>query len=116
MSQVPIAVACRRPRPDVAVLDIVGDLTGAAEGALMDAYATAGDGGTRAVVLNFSDLGYSEQLGHRPAGHPAHPRSAASKSCWPWASPSIINRSSNSRASTRRSSPPGRSRRPGRCG
>ena len=63
MSQVPIAVACRRPRPDVAVLDIVGDLTGAAEGALMDAYAAAGDSGTRAVVLNFSDLGYMNSSG-----------------------------------------------------
>ena len=29
----------------------------------MDAYAAAGDGGTRAVVLNFSDLGYMNSSG-----------------------------------------------------
>lgn len=63
MPQAPISVTCRRPRRDVAVLDIAGDLTGAAEDALMSAYAEAGNSGTRAVVLNFNDLGYMNSSG-----------------------------------------------------
>ena len=63
MHQAPISVTCRRPRHDVAVLDITGDLTGAAEDALMSAYNEAGNSGTRTVVLNFSDLGYMNSSG-----------------------------------------------------
>lgn len=53
----------RRPVPGAAVIDIHGDVTPDTEGALMEAYATASDDATRAVVLNFSGLEYMNSGG-----------------------------------------------------
>ena len=45
------------------VIDITGDVTGAGEDLLMDAYARASEDGARAVILNFNDLAYMNSSG-----------------------------------------------------
>ena len=45
------------------VIDIDGELTGATEAALMDAYQQASGPQTRAIVLNFSPLEYMNSTG-----------------------------------------------------
>lgn len=45
------------------VIDIDGELTGATEDALMDAYQQAAGPQTRAIVLNFSPLEYMNSTG-----------------------------------------------------
>ncbi|MDX1744911.1 MAG: STAS domain-containing protein [Halobacteriales archaeon] len=47
----------------VKIIDIDGDVTPASEQALMDAYTRASDNGTRAVILDFSDLDYMNSGG-----------------------------------------------------
>ena len=48
---------------NVAILDIEGEITATSEEALGEAYAEGADGGTRAVVLNFSRLEYMNSGG-----------------------------------------------------
>jgi anti-sigma B factor antagonist len=45
------------------VIDIVGDVTGAAEATLMDAYAKASAAGASSIILNFSQLEYMNSSG-----------------------------------------------------
>lgn len=45
------------------VIDIAGELTGATEAALMDAYQEASGPAVRAIVLNFSPLEYMNSTG-----------------------------------------------------
>ena len=45
------------------IIDIHGEVTGFAEAALMDAYAEASSSGTKAIILNFSDLDYLNSSG-----------------------------------------------------
>jgi anti-sigma B factor antagonist len=53
-----------RPAADgVAVVDITGEITGASEPVLMDAFARATDEDTRAVILNFAGLEYMNSGG-----------------------------------------------------
>jgi anti-sigma B factor antagonist len=52
----------RELAPGVSVIDICGDVTGASEQAMSDAYACVGDG-TRTVLLNFSELDYMNSSG-----------------------------------------------------
>lgn len=52
-----------RNRGKVSVVDIRGELTGAAENDLMAAYTEATRGNTRAVVLNFGHLEYMNSTG-----------------------------------------------------
>jgi anti-sigma B factor antagonist len=63
MTQEALTMGVRRLDERVSVLDIQGDVTGASEDALGEAYARAADGATRAVILNFSDLGYMNSGG-----------------------------------------------------
>lgn len=58
-----LTIEVRRPTAGGAVLDIHGDLTGAGENALMDAYHQATSGGARLICLNFSDLQYMNSSG-----------------------------------------------------
>ena len=59
----PIApMAVRKVNNQVSVIDIRGEVTAAAENALMDAYTQAGSQ-VRAVVLNFTDLVYMNSSG-----------------------------------------------------
>jgi anti-sigma B factor antagonist len=53
----------RRPNDTTAVIAVRGELTGATEAALMDAYGRASDAVTRAVVLDFTDLEYMNSTG-----------------------------------------------------
>lgn len=53
----------RKPSPSVAVIDIHGQVTGAAETPLMNAYEEATKNGTRTVILNFGDLEYMNSSG-----------------------------------------------------
>lgn len=52
-----------RKLPGIGIVDIDGDITGAAEEALTQAYAEATNGGTQAFVLNFTDLDYMNSTG-----------------------------------------------------
>jgi anti-sigma B factor antagonist len=59
----PIAtMSVRKVNDHVSVIDIHGEVTAAAENALMDAYTQSGSQ-LRAVVLNFSDLQYMNSSG-----------------------------------------------------
>jgi anti-sigma B factor antagonist len=53
----------RLPNEHAAIIDIRGDVTAQAEGALMEAYTRASAGGARAIILNFTDLGYMNSSG-----------------------------------------------------
>jgi anti-sigma B factor antagonist len=61
MSEPTLALGVRRAAPAIAIIDIEGDVTPAAEQALMDAYGQ--DQGAKAVVLNFSGLDYMNSGG-----------------------------------------------------
>ena len=59
----PIAtMAVRKVNDRISVIDIKGEVTAAAENALMDAYTQAGTS-VRSVVLNFGDLEYMNSSG-----------------------------------------------------
>jgi anti-sigma B factor antagonist len=59
----PIATMTQRKVSDaVSIIDIKGEVTAAAEAALMDAYTGAG-AQTRAIILNFSGLDYMNSSG-----------------------------------------------------
>jgi len=62
MTETP-STTVRRVSGAVAILDIQGDITSASEDALGEAYAQGAEGGTRAVVLNFSGLEYMNSGG-----------------------------------------------------
>lgn len=63
MPQADVALEVRRISDRTSIVDIRGDFTAAAEGALTDAYAAASAGATRAIVLNFSGLEYMNSSG-----------------------------------------------------
>src|SRR5713101_5146166 len=59
----PIAtMGVRKVNDRISVIDVHGEVTAAAENALMDAYTKAGSH-VRSVVLNFSDLEYMNSSG-----------------------------------------------------
>jgi anti-anti-sigma factor len=53
----------RHPRPQVAVIDISGEVTSHCEAVLMGAYDDASTSGTRGIVLNFTGLDYMNSGG-----------------------------------------------------
>jgi len=53
----------RRAGDHATVIDIAGELTGASEAALMEAYQAASGAETRAIILNFSPLEYMNSTG-----------------------------------------------------
>lgn len=53
----------RRPGEPASIIDISGELTGATESDLMDAYQAAAGPQTRAIILNFSSLDYMNSTG-----------------------------------------------------
>ena len=53
----------RRPNEATAIIAIRGELTGATDGPLMDAYGQASDALTRVVVLDFTELEYMNSTG-----------------------------------------------------
>jgi anti-sigma B factor antagonist len=63
MTQDTVTTEVRRAPGGTGVIAIRGDVTAASEEALMDAYGRAGDGDTRAVLLDFSRLEYMNSGG-----------------------------------------------------
>ena len=53
----------RHPGERASVIDIAGELTGASETPLMEAYTEASGSATRAIVLNFTPLEYMNSTG-----------------------------------------------------
>ena len=51
MTDMTIQLEVRTPRPGCSVIELAGEVTGASEAALADAYERAAIDGTRAVVL-----------------------------------------------------------------
>lgn len=56
-------LAVRTPTVLVAIIDIHGEVTGAAEVPLMNAYDEASKHGARTLILNFSNLEYMNSSG-----------------------------------------------------
>lgn len=63
MPQAQVTMNVRKVRDGAAVIDIQGELTGFAEGVLMEAYEQASDGRVRAIILNFEGLEYMNSSG-----------------------------------------------------
>ncbi len=63
MQQAAFNVDVRYPASGCAVLDIQGDMTGAAEPALSAAYAGIDSGAVKTVILNFDALDYMNSSG-----------------------------------------------------
>ena len=63
MNKANITVNVRKPGNGTSIIDINGDVNAFAESALMDAYAQACNGNTRAIILNFSGLEYMNSSG-----------------------------------------------------
>jgi anti-sigma B factor antagonist len=63
MSETLVTTQLRRPSDAVAVIDIVGDVTAAAEETLTRAYDEANAAGPRVVALNFTGLDYMNSGG-----------------------------------------------------
>ena len=53
----------RRANPQTAIIAVRGELTGATEVPLMDAYGRATDAVTRVVILDFTELEYMNSTG-----------------------------------------------------
>jgi anti-sigma B factor antagonist len=63
MPQAQITMDVRKVSSKVSVIDVRGELTAFAEGVLIDAYTSASDGGTRAIIVNFEGLEYMNSSG-----------------------------------------------------
>jgi anti-sigma B factor antagonist len=63
MTEATVSMDVRSPESAVSVIDISGEITAACEPTLMEAYGRASGNGVRAVVLNFTDLGYMNSSG-----------------------------------------------------
>jgi anti-sigma B factor antagonist len=63
MTDMTIQLEVRTPRPGCSVIELAGEVTGASEAALADAYERAAIDGTRAVVLDFRGLQYMNSSG-----------------------------------------------------
>lgn len=63
MPQAQVKMEVRKASEKASVIDIQGELTGFAEGVLMEAYNQASEGGVGAVILNFEDLEYMNSSG-----------------------------------------------------
>jgi anti-sigma B factor antagonist len=63
MPQAQVTMDVRKVSEKVSVIDVKGELTAFAEGALTGAYKEASDGKVRAIVLNFEGLEYMNSRG-----------------------------------------------------
>ena len=63
MDQSKLTTKVRKPQDEVSIIDIQGDVTGAAENILMDAFSQASKDNTKIILLNFSDLEYMNSSG-----------------------------------------------------
>jgi anti-sigma B factor antagonist len=58
-----VTMNVRKANEQAGVIEIHGEVTAFAEDALMEAYTKAGDGKTKAVIIDFSDLEYMNSSG-----------------------------------------------------
>lgn len=63
MNQPKATMTARKVSNQAAVIDIKGEVTAAAENALMDAYTQASSWGARTIILNFEHLDYMNSSG-----------------------------------------------------
>lgn len=63
MNESEVTIRIRPAGPAIAVIDVAGRLTAAAETALMDAFEVAGDEGARVILLGFDHLAYMNSAG-----------------------------------------------------
>ncbi len=63
MPQAKVSMNVRRINDKASIIDIEGEVTAFAENVLMDAYTEASAGGTRAIILNFSNMEYMNSSG-----------------------------------------------------
>jgi anti-sigma B factor antagonist len=63
MNEATVSMTVRNPSELTSVIDLEGEVTAAAEPALMDAYARASGTQTRFVILNFTELQYMNSTG-----------------------------------------------------
>ena len=63
MSPIKLDITVRTINAKTSILDIQGEVTGSAEGILMDAYTQATAAGAQAVILNFGGLEYMNSSG-----------------------------------------------------
>ncbi|MFN2389436.1 MAG: STAS domain-containing protein [Actinomycetota bacterium] len=63
MTEGTVSMDVRHLSDKASVIDIKGDVTGACEDAMMEAYTQASDAKTRAIVMNFTDLQYMNSTG-----------------------------------------------------
>jgi anti-sigma B factor antagonist len=63
MSKPTAIMSVRKINDRVSVIDVQGEVTSAAENALMDAYTQANGASTKAIILNFSGLQYMNSSG-----------------------------------------------------
>ena len=63
MPQANVTTRVRKGGDKASIVDIQGEVTAFAENALMEAYAQASTGNTRAIILNFSKLEYMNSSG-----------------------------------------------------
>ena len=63
MAQGKATMTVRRAEPAAAVIEIHGEITAAAENALMDAYTQASSAGAHVILLDFGHLQYMNSSG-----------------------------------------------------
>jgi anti-sigma B factor antagonist len=63
MTESTLETQVRKPSGRASVVDIKGDVTGASEDVLMEAYNEASTNQTKAIIFNFTDLEYMNSGG-----------------------------------------------------
>jgi anti-sigma B factor antagonist len=63
MAQSKATMTVRHLKDGASIIDVQGEVTAAAEEAIMDAYAAASDHNARAIILNFSRMEYMNSSG-----------------------------------------------------
>jgi anti-anti-sigma factor len=63
MATAQLQLQVRTPAPSVAIIDVKGEVTGAAETPFMKAYDDSSDHGARTIIINFTDLEYMNSSG-----------------------------------------------------
>jgi anti-sigma B factor antagonist len=63
MPEAHVTMDVRKPDGRISIVDIRGELTGFAEGVLMNAYDAATAGGSRVIILDFEELDYMNSTG-----------------------------------------------------
>jgi len=63
MATANLTTSIRKIDMATSIIDVKGDINAQAEATLMNAYAQAGGGGTRSIILNFNGLDYMNSSG-----------------------------------------------------